>query len=175
MGLGLNVGDLWSIAAAAASAMFILRLETASKAVRKSSELNAASLWIVSLLSFVWTLAITSKNIPVNTESFTTLEWASATVEHTVDSTLSTLTEHPLQMLYLSAVTTTLANYIQSKGQKDISAERASIIYAMDPVYGALVANLLLGEQLGIIGWVGSGLIFAAAATNAVFDFGPAE
>jgi drug/metabolite transporter (DMT)-like permease len=45
----------------------------------------------------------------------------------------------------------------------------------MDPVYGAVFANLLLGEQLGAIGWVGSGLIVAAAVTNAVWDFGRVE
>merc|ERR1712216_1036681 len=45
-----SVGDLWSIAAAAASAMFILRMEAASRAVPKSSELNAANLWTVAVL-----------------------------------------------------------------------------------------------------------------------------
>lgn len=175
LSFGLNTGDLWSIAAAAASAMFILRTEAASKAVSKSSELNAASLWVVSLLSFVWTLCITSKNLSAGVNIATNVQMITTTIRDTVDATLSTFIDHPLQMFYLSAVTTTLANYIQSKGQKDISAERASIIYAMDPVYGALVANFLLGEQLGTIGWVGSGLIFAAAATNAIFDFGPAD
>ena len=171
---GLNVGDLWSIAAAAASAMFILRTEAASKAVSKSSELNAASLWAVSLLSLIWTFAIASKNLHVDVETVTNAQMAAAAIRHTVDATFATFIDHPLQMFYLSAVTTTLANYIQSKGQKDISAERASIIYAMDPVYGAIVANLLLGEQLGPVGWIGSGMIFGAAATNAFFDFGPA-
>ena len=171
---GLNTGDLWSIAAAAASAMFILRTETASKAVSKSSELNAASLWTVSFLSVIWTMVITSRYIEGG-ELIANMQMIQTTIQRTVDSTLSTFIDHPLQMFYLSAVTTTLANYIQSKGQKDISAERASIIYAMDPVYGSLVAGILLGEKLGTIGWIGSGLIFLAAATNALFDFGRAE
>ena len=174
LSFGLNAGDLWSIAAAAASAMFILRTEEASKAVTKSSELNAASLWTVSLLAALWTLTITSKNVMIDMDIVTNAQVPLATVQYTVIATLSTFINHPLQMFYLSAVTTTLANYIQSKGQKDISAERASIIYAMDPVYGALAANLLLGEQLGTLGSIGCGLIFTAAATNALFDFGPA-
>ena len=49
-----NVGDWLSIAAAAASAMFILRLESASNAVKDSSALNATSLWVVTFASFVW-------------------------------------------------------------------------------------------------------------------------
>lgn len=171
---GLNEGDVWSIAAAAASAMFILRTEAASKAVSKSSELNAASLWAVCLLSLVWTFVISWNNLLVDAETASNAQSAAAAIRHTFNAALATFVDHPLQMLYLSAVTTTLANYVQSKGQRDVSAERASIIYAMDPVYGAAVANLLLGEQLGLVGWIGSGMIFVAAATNALFDFGPA-
>lgn len=39
-----------------------------------------------------------------------------------------------------------------------ISAERAALIYAMDPVYGAIFARLLVGdsETLGIQGVYGS-------------------
>ncbi|KAL3787712.1 hypothetical protein HJC23_012138 [Cyclotella cryptica] len=157
LNFALNAGDLWSIAAAAASAMLILRMEEASKAVRKSSESNAASLWTVFVISFCWTAVVTWNNLSLN---------------DIVAATVSTIVDHPLQLIYLSTVTTTLANYIQSKGQKDTSAERASIIYAMDPVYGAIFANLLLEEQLGAIGWVGSGLIVDSAVANAVWDFG---
>jgi drug/metabolite transporter (DMT)-like permease len=45
------------------------------------------------------------------------------------------------------------------------------VIYAMDPVYGALFSYWLLGETLnGVQGWVGAGLITVAAATNAFVD-----
>eukprot|EP00804_Cyclotella_cryptica_P006382 CCRYP_014268-RA/>CCRYP_014268-RA protein AED:0.44 eAED:0.44 QI:0/-1/0/1/-1/1/1/0/557 len=175
LNFALNAGDLWSIAAAAASAMFILRMEEASKAVRKSSELNAASLWTVFAISFCWTAVVSWNNLSLNDigDGFdTNAQFLATTIQNTVAATVSTIVDHPLQLIYLSAVTTTLANYIQSVGQKDISAERASIIYAMDPVYGAIFANLLLEEQLGAIGWVGSGLIVAAAVANAVWDFG---
>jgi hypothetical protein len=64
---------------------------------------------------------------------------------------------------------TALANWIQTKAQ--LSAERASVIYAMEPVYGALFSYALLGETLnGVPGWVGAGLITLAASTNAFFD-----
>ncbi|KAL3787713.1 LOW QUALITY PROTEIN: hypothetical protein HJC23_012139 [Cyclotella cryptica] len=161
LNFALNAGDLWSIAADAASAMLTLRMEEASKAVRKSSELNAASLWTVFAISFCWTAVVTWNDLSLNDIG-----------DGRSHRTVSTIVGHPLQLIYLSAVTTTLANYIQSKGQKDISAERASIIFAMDPVYGAIFANLLLEEQLGAIGWVGSGLIVDSAVANAVWDFG---
>lgn len=42
---------------------------------------------------------------------------------------------NPLPLLYLGLFTTALCNYLQTIGQKDIPAERAAVIYSMDPVY----------------------------------------
>jgi len=164
-----TVGDLWSIAAAAASALFILRMEAASKAVQKSSELNAANLWTVAFLSLVWTVWVSFNSLADEATSMT--QTLLDTLAHTFQQTVNTITENPLQLIYLSAVTTALANYLQSIAQKEISAERASVFYALDPVYGAAFANILLGETLGSWGWIGASLIAVAAATNAVWDF----
>ena len=171
------VGDLWSIAAAAASALFILRMETASKAVQKSSELNAANLWTVAFLSLVWTVWVSFNSLADEATSMTqTLpDTLAQTLQYTFHQTVNTITANPLQLIYLSAVTTALANYLQSIAQKEISAERASVFYALDPVYGAVFANILLGETLGSWGWVGASLIAVAAATNAVWDFSTAD
>lgn len=167
--MAFSVGDLWSIAAAAASAIFILRMEAASKAVPKSSELNSANLWTVAALSLLWTIGISWNNNHFGAD--TASEFAHA-MQQTLQKTLSTITSHPVALIYLSGVTTALANFLQSKAQKDVSAERASVIYAMDPVYGAIFANILLGETLGGLGLAGAGLITVAAATNALMDFG---
>jgi len=162
----LNVGDLWSISAAAASAMFILRLESASAAVPDSSALNAACLSVVTVGSFVWAIG----------ETYTSSAIPDMNVVEACRITLSnvayTVQKHPYALIYLGGVTTALANYVQTKAQKEISAERASIIYAMDPVYGAIFANVLLGEQLSSYGMVGAGIITVAAATNAFLDLG---
>jgi drug/metabolite transporter (DMT)-like permease len=153
--LDLNVGDLWSIAAAAASAMFILRLERASASVPDAAGLNAACLWVVAALAALWAL----------------LQPDTASPSTTWSDLVTIASSHPLEIAYLGGVTTTLANWIQSKAQQDVSAERASVIYAMDPVYGALFSYWLLGETLnGVQGWVGAGLITVAAATNAFVD-----
>eukprot|EP00984_Skeletonema_dohrnii_P016368 scaffold7260_cov97-Skeletonema_dohrnii-CCMP3373.AAC.4 len=172
-----TVGDLWSIAAAAASALFILRMEAASKAVQKTSELNAANLWTVAFLSLVWTVWVSFNSLADEATSMTqTLpDTLAQTLQYTLQQTVNTITANPLQLIYLSAVTTALANYLQSIAQKEISAERASVFYALDPVYGAAFANILLGETLGSWGWVGASLIAVAAATNAVWDFSTAN
>lgn len=64
---------------------------------------------------------------------------------------------------YLAVVTTALTNWMQAVGQRNVPAERAAVIYAMDPVYAAGFAYLLLGETLGPAGLVGAGIITGAA------------
>lgn len=53
-----NVGDFWSVLAAAASAMFILRLEKYS-ARCEASQLNSANLWVTSGLCAIWAGEVT--------------------------------------------------------------------------------------------------------------------
>lgn len=155
--LGLNVGDIWSVMAAAASAMFILRLEKASSEVENSSELNSTSLAVVAMLSGAWLLS--NGNGPQITLQVTETAFA-----------------HPLELLYLGAISTALANFIQAKAQKDVPAERASIIYSLDPVYGAFFSWIILGETLGgPQAYVGASIIFVAAATNSVLEFSKEE
>lgn len=173
--MALNVGDLWSVAAAVSSAMFILRLESATNAVKDSAALNATSLWIVTAFTSIWCLGnsirgtLETKTHQNFIESFGVL---SSAFQSATSDVVGTIVSHPVELIYLGGVTTALANYIQTKAQKRIPAERASIIYALDPVYGAFFANLLLGEKLTQLGIVGAGLITAAAATNAFLDLG---
>jgi drug/metabolite transporter (DMT)-like permease len=158
-----NIGDVWSIAAAATSAMFILRLEAAASQVSDSGALNATCLWVVTIASFLWTLGQ-----GIMDTSISTME----TIPNIWDNVLHTIKSHPLALVYLSGVTTALANYIQTRAQKNVSAERASVIYAMDPVYGAMFSFWLLGERLTNFGMAGAALITIAAATNALLDLG---
>ena len=58
----------------------------------------------------------------------------------------STFTGNLYPLLYLGIVTTALANYLQTQGQRGVSASTASLIFALDPVWGAFFANLILGE-----------------------------
>jgi len=172
VGSALNIGDLWSIAAAAASAMFILRLETATKAVKTSSALNSASLWVVTMMALIWCIGEGIQHelmVPSEIPGYIIL---SSAVESMISNVLQTISSHPFSLIYLGGITTALANYIQTIAQRGVTAERASIIYALDPVYGAIFANLLLGEQLSSIGLVGAGLIAFAAGTNAYLDLG---
>ena len=173
-----NVGDLWSIAAAMTSAMFILRMEQASEAVAEStaSQLNAACLWIVTLLAVLWTLAATLA-VAADTDATTITTLMSSSSSTTTTTIMNTLEMMKGMVqnswpcfLYLGGIATAMCNWLQTKAQRYVNAERACVIYAMDPVYGALFSAWWLGESLpGVPGYLGATLITIAAATNAFF------
>lgn len=56
--------------------------------------------------------------------------------DNLLNSYISPFMQSPWALLYLGVVTTGLGNYLQTIGQRSVSAERAAIIYSMDPVYG---------------------------------------
>lgn len=155
-----TAGDGWSLLAAAASAMFILRLEGAAQqyAATNARGLNAVTLWVAAGLCLGWAgveLAATSPSLPA----------AGAAVAEVVQQ------DWP-QIVYLAVVTTALCNWVQTLGQREVPAEKAALIYALDPVYGAAFARLLLGEAeaLGPVGYVGGALVTAAALFSTFFS-----
>lgn len=148
------VGDLWSVAAAAASAMFIVRMERAA-AVAEPSAVSAVAVAGVAGLSGVWAVLDAVWAAPGTGG----LELVKQVVDGIVPDSPETLAG----VLYLGLVTTALSNYLQTVGQKRIPAEKAAVLYALDPVYGAMFAYLLLGESLGMQGIAGAILVTIAA------------
>ena len=59
---------------------------------------------------------------------------------------------------------------MQTIGQRDIKAESAAIIYALDPVYTAILGTLFLGERLGVQGMLGASTVFLASLFNLDVD-----
>jgi drug/metabolite transporter (DMT)-like permease len=55
-----------------------------------------------------------------------------------------------------------LAYLIQIWAQRRISATRIAIIFSLETVFAGLFGYLLDGDRLGLVGWTGCGLIFAA-------------
>jgi len=67
-------------------------------------------------------------------------------------------------VLYLAVVTTALTSWLQAIGQSAVAAEEASLIYALDPLWGAMFAAVLCGDRFGPQGIAGGVLVLAAAA-----------
>ncbi len=65
-------------------------------------------------------------------------------------------------LLYLGLVVTATPIWTQAMAQRWVSAHEAALLYTLEPVFAAVFSFWLLGEQLGVQGLVGAGLVLAA-------------
>jgi len=66
-----------------------------------------------------------------------------------------------LPLLYLALVTA-VTTWLPAIAQHWVSASETAVIYTFEPVFASLFSFWLLGETLGIRGWVGGALILGA-------------
>ena len=62
-----------------------------------------------------------------------------------------------------------LRAWLQLIALHDVTSIDAAVVYTLEPVLGATLAYLLLGERWGPAGWVGAGLIVASSLTTQIF------
>jgi drug/metabolite transporter (DMT)-like permease len=146
-----NVGDFWCMAAAVASAMFILRLEF-FKDIKEADELNGVSFATVAALCAVW--------VAGDFYAHPNLD-ATGHIPSLVSQIVAPFLASPWPVVYLGFVSTGLCNYLQTLGQRRVPAERAALIYSLDPIYGAFFSRIFLDERLGPMGYAGVALIMA--------------
>jgi drug/metabolite transporter (DMT)-like permease len=72
-----------------------------------------------------------------------------------------------LGLAYLGVVATSAMLFIQAMAQQHVAAEKAALVYAMEPVFAALFAWSWLGEGLTFIAAIGAILVvFAVVASE---------
>ena len=135
-----SIGDAYSLAAAAASALFILRLEAACKPTNNivGAELNSATLVTCGALCALW-----------GWFELLRLDPSSAA------NAIAALQQNSFQVAYLAVFVTLVANWLQTYGQSSVPSQNAALIFSLDPVYGAVFAWALLGERLNEQGFLG--------------------
>lgn len=69
---------------------------------------------------------------------------------------------HAAVLLYLGICATAGMLVLQAVAQRNVPAEKAAVVYAMEPVFAALFAWLWLNEMLGWRGVAGGALVLAA-------------
>lgn len=65
-------------------------------------------------------------------------------------------------LLYLGVVATAAMLFLQAMAQRHVSADKAALVYAMEPVFAALAAWLWLGELLTMTAALGAGMVVVA-------------
>lgn len=133
---GLAVGDFWVLGTALAYALYIVYLGEIA-AQHKPLVLTSLQILVVALLSWIW--AVPDLHV-------------------IKDLSLSSL----YALLYLAAFATALVLWLQALAQRVVPAYAAALIFALEPVFAAIFAYVLLGERLSVQGWLGGGLVVLA-------------
>lgn len=130
---GVNIGDLIILGTALAYAVHILLID---RAVREQPplQLAAAQIWPVAVLSWLWAMPHAGQ-----TGQLSGQVW--------------------LAIGFLAVVATALVLVLQNTAQKVVSPHTAALIFVLEPVFAAVFGWLLLGEQLGLFGWLGGLLV----------------
>jgi drug/metabolite transporter (DMT)-like permease len=139
---GSLLGDSVTFACAFTYAVYIIILSRRIHA-HQSHILAATQIVAMAVISAVWLLATDLHGgalitLPVRAQSV----WPS--------------------LLYLGVVASAGMLFLQAVGQRHVSAEKAAVIYAMEPVFAALFGWLLLHETLGIRGFIGGAMVVLA-------------
>ena len=146
---GPNVGDAWSVCAALASAVFIVRIGRAGGRGRSAAHLSAATQGFSSLACWAFALADAQRaGLDLGPE------------------VVRMLRAHWAALLYLSLGVSALAGFLQAWGQRQgeggVPPHVAAVIFTLDPCWAALFSYLLLGERLYALGWAGICLVVGA-------------
>lgn len=73
-----------------------------------------------------------------------------------------------LALVLMASFSTYLAYLAYYSGLRHVEASRAVLVATVEPVVGAAVAALTYGERLGLLGFVGGGLVLVAALLSAM-------
>lgn len=139
----VNEGDLWTLACAAGFAAHIACLESFSRRADPPSLLAWQMLFVTVILGPAMVL-----EAPEPGALAPTMELGTA--------------------LMICGVLATGALALQIWAQRIVPAQRVALIFIMEPVCAALMAWYVLGEQLGVRGWLGSALILGAVFLGSV-------
>ncbi|MDE2196858.1 MAG: DMT family transporter [Gammaproteobacteria bacterium] len=139
---GNLIGDGATLACALAYAIYVILLSRRIHA-HDSRTLAATQIVAMAVISGVWLL-----------------------VTHLHGNALATLPARAQPvwpaLLYLGVVASAAMLFLQAVGQRHVSAEKAAVIYAMEPVFAALFGWLWLHETLGVRGFVGGAMVVLA-------------
>lgn len=149
-----GVGDLWSFASAIVFGIQIYRSEKLCRQIPANSIFELMSISLVTIAGFSLLTAAVAHPSQV-------VEMASHPV-----GTLSAVAGMSLpwqQVLWTGLLSTDLALILELTALASVSSIDAAIVYTAEPVLGAGLAFMFLGERLGPIGMVGAALIVASS------------
>jgi len=71
-------------------------------------------------------------------------------------------------ILWTGVITTALTVFIETFAMKTLTAAETTIIYSMEPVFGSIIAAVILGESMGSGGAFGAGMIIGGCLLSSM-------
>lgn len=142
-----NLGDTLTLASTVFYALYILALEECARRTLarplRATRMAAAQATVMALAS---TLLLLLRDGGMG--------WLNAAGKLPMDAWIA--------LVYLGLLASVLVVTLQAWGQQRVDAMRSAIVFGLEPVFAALTAWFLLGEQLGWAGLSGAALIVGA-------------
>ena len=136
------LGDSATVLCALAYALYVIVLSQRSSA-HDARQLTATQIAFMAVFSAVWVVAA-----GVGNDALSTLP--------------ARLAPHGMVLLYLGVVATAAMLWLQALAQRQVPADKAAVIYAMEPVFAALFGWLWLHEVLSGRAALGGALVVVA-------------
>jgi drug/metabolite transporter (DMT)-like permease len=152
--VGFSLGDLWSFIQPVAFGIGFWRTEHAiEKYPDEVNRLTAAQLLFCFIFSLVYTVIsyAVGDDVAPTAEQFA--EWLSNP-------------EIMFALLWTGVVCTALTLYLETLAMKSISAAETTLLISSEPLWAALFAWMLVGENLGVNGAVGGLFIVGACVVS---------
>jgi drug/metabolite transporter (DMT)-like permease len=137
-GVGLTLGDWWTLLSAAIFAAYIFVMERARN-LPSSVRLTAVQTAVVAACAVVWVMIdgdLTAAGLDRMVAAWPALLYLS-----------------------LSAIATTL---LQGLGQRQVPAQEAAIVFTLEPVFATIFAWFSIHESLSPVALMGAGLVLMA-------------
>jgi drug/metabolite transporter (DMT)-like permease len=80
-----------------------------------------------------------------------------------------------LAILYLGVGCSLVAGWIWNKGLEKVRANTGGIFLALEPIFGVIMAVVLLDESIGVVALAGIILVIVAAMVSVVWQSNPRE
>ncbi|GBF87729.1 hypothetical protein Rsub_00440 [Raphidocelis subcapitata] len=170
-----NAGDLWAVASAVLFAAQICSAERQISRLPKRSELPLMAVSMLTVAALCAAAAAAAHahagDLPAAAAGVRELlsDWRAALpaalggggavpAGEAVEATRTLQ-----QLMYTAVFTTDAVLFAELVALQDVSSTDAAMIYSLEPVVGALMALVFLGERWGPMGWAGGATIFAAS------------
>jgi drug/metabolite transporter (DMT)-like permease len=149
--LSFSTGDAWILVCALMYALYVLLLERYAHQ-HPALGLTALQVATVGVCGLIWLAVSGFGDVADSLKSASSANWVT--------------------LVYLGVVAIALATLLQTYASQIVPAVIAAVVYALEPVCGAIASWLWRGETLKPIGFLGAALILVAMVIS---QLGPTE